>query len=284
MLVRAVSGFAAGIVFTSSSAAIADLVPYQRRGAAMGLLTASIFLAIPIGMPAAVALADAGNWRGIFVVQVATGIASFVSMARALPAGLGRGGAAVSQWRVLREPMIAPALLSVLLYTGAFFAAVQFVGTWLDAGGILPRARQGYLWVGLGLASAAGSAVLGGVADKVGKRRFVLVTTAAMAICFLLLARASGVVGLVALGLPIAVISASRSAALLALISELVEPRMRGTLMGIRAAAVNLGMGAFASVGGLVYEAYGYERFLQVGAAVMAIAYLLVRAFVREVR
>lgn len=282
--VRAATGFAAGVVFTSASAAVADLVPYQRRGAAMGVLTASIFLAIPIGMPVAVACAEAGSWRGVFVLQLATALVAMFAMARALRADARPRSdeAAPPPWVLLGEPMVVPALLSVLLYTGAFFTTVQFVGTWLDETGRLPRASQGWMWVSLGLLSAVGSAGLGRLSDRVGKRNYVLWTTLAVALCLVLLARVDGVQGLVAVGTPIAILSASRSAAMLALMSDIVVPRLRGTLLGVRAAAVNLGMAAFAGVGGEVYERAGYPTLLYAAAGGMIVAWACVRGFVRE--
>jgi predicted MFS family arabinose efflux permease len=138
------------------------------------------------------------------------------------------------------------------------------------------------MWVVLGLASALGSALLGGVADRVGKRGYVLWATAAVAILLLLLGRIGGVGGLVAVGLPLAVLSASRSAALLALLSGLVEPGMRGTLMGVRAAAVNVGTGLFPLIAGYVYAGHGFPTFLKVAALAVASAFFCVRWFVRE--
>ncbi len=247
-------------------------------------MTACFFLAVRFGIPAAVAFAEAGNWRGVFTLQVGAAAVACVFMARALPASLGVGAPATTPWRVLREPMVAPALLSVMLYTGAFFTTVQFVGAWLDESSILPRANQGWLWIGLGLTSAVGSIGLGRVADRVGKLNYVLWTTAIMAICLVLLGRVRGIPALLAVGVPLAAFSASRSAALLALLSEIVEPRMRGTLMGIRAAAVYVGMGVFSSLGGYIYQEYDYHTLLMTGAAAMVAAYVLLRLFVREVR
>src|SRR5690606_9311814 len=130
--VRAVTGLAGGVVFTSASAAAADLVDYGRRGRAMAWITAGMFLAIPVGMPAAVAFANAGAWRGVFWLQIGAAALAALVMAGTLPAALRRGERPAGQWTVLKKPMVVPALASVALYTGAFFSTVQFAGTWLD--------------------------------------------------------------------------------------------------------------------------------------------------------
>src|SRR5262245_59984518 len=48
---RVASGFGGGLIFMSASAAVADLVPYERRGAAMGVFSLGMFLATPLGLP-----------------------------------------------------------------------------------------------------------------------------------------------------------------------------------------------------------------------------------------
>ncbi|MHC5064910.1 MAG: MFS transporter [Planctomycetota bacterium] len=279
---RGLAGLAGGIVFTSASAAMADLVPYERRAAAMGIMTASIFLAVPVGMPLANLCADGGFWRGIYVLQALSALAAMVLMMRFLPSKLGKQEALVSQWSVLRQAMVVPALLSVLLYTGAFFTAVQFAGEWLNETEILPKESQKSMWVILGLASAGGSLLLTRYADRIGKRRFVLLTTAGVGLCLLALGQVESITGLFLVGLPLSLISAPRSGALMALVSQIVEPRMRGTLMGIRAAAVNLGMGAFAGLGGIIYAGQDFTGLLMAAALAVALAFLLVLLCIRE--
>ena len=51
---RVLSGFAVGVAYASASALAANLVPYHRRGKTMGIFTAGMFLAVPIGLPLAI--------------------------------------------------------------------------------------------------------------------------------------------------------------------------------------------------------------------------------------
>lgn len=284
LLARAAAGLAGGVLFTSTSSAMADLVPYERRGAAMGLLTASIFLAVPVGMPLANWLAQQGHWQGIYWLQSVAAVLGVVLMLRSLPKRFGVPRQAGSVLQVLRLPMVVPALLSVALYSGAFFAAVQFAGEWLDDSGILDKQSQGLMWLVLGLATALGSVGLARFSDRMGKRRFVLVCTTGVALCFAGLTVVDSLAGLMLVGIPLTMIAAPRSAALMALLSQLVDERMRGTLMGVRAAAVYVGMGGFAWLGGQLYESQGYGTFLLVCVGALALAWLLVFACLREER
>src|SRR5690606_23288332 len=106
----------------------------------------------------AVLLADAGLWRAVFVLQIAAAALTFVALHRVLPEGLGRGGRKVSPLEVVRARGVAPALVSVVLYNGAFFATMQFLGTWLDESRVLGRSSQVWMWVALGAVAALGGA------------------------------------------------------------------------------------------------------------------------------
>ena len=186
----------------------------------------------------------------------------------------------MTQVEVMRQPHVLPALLSVLFYTGAFFTTVQFAPSWLDESGILPKEQQVLLWLVLGLATAVGALVLPRIADRVGKRNVVLITSAGVAVCLAVLGRVESMLGLWSVGMPLAMLAAARTPALQALMSELVEQRMRGTLMGLRAAAVNIGGFVFAGLGGMVYGDFGFHALALGAAGAIVVSYLLVRWFV----
>ena len=196
-----------------------------------------------------------------------------------LPRDLGRSGQDVNYLQVLAKPMVVPALLAVLVYVGAFFTTIQLIGHWLHEGGILPRENQSGLWVGLGLGSALGSLLLAPLGDRMGKRNFVLITTMAMAATLLLLDRVDSIATLIAVGVPMALISAARTGPLQALMSEIVPADMRGTLMGLRSAAMQLGIGVFGVTGGWLYEDSGFSAVLYMAAVAVMLSYMLIRIF-----
>ncbi|MCA8956568.1 MAG: MFS transporter [Planctomycetes bacterium] len=274
---RALAGFAAGVTYTSASAAVADLVAYERRGAAMGVFTAGMFLAVPVGLPLAGLFARLGHWSHIFVVQAGVGVLAMLAIRMLIPRDLGRSRYSLDNLRMLGTVDVIACLGSVVLYVGAFFTSVQFAGAWLDRSGLLPKKEQGMLWVVLGLCMAVGSLALARLSDRFGKRTWTNLTCVGVAAFLLLLTRVDDLAGLWAVGLPLAIVAAARTGPFQALISELVPTEARGTLMGVRAAAVNLGTGVFPML-----APKDYHDALYVASAAVFVAFLLVLLLVRQ--
>jgi predicted MFS family arabinose efflux permease len=159
---------------------------------------------------------------------------------------------------------------------------VQSVGVWLDATAVLHKPSQAWMWIVLGLVSAAGSATLARLADRVGKRWLVLVTTAVVAACLVALGQVGSLLGLCVVGIPLAACAAARSSAMMALATHVVPAEQRGTLMALRAASVNLGVAAIAKVGGEVHAASDYPSLLWFTAGAVAVSFVLVLLFVHE--
>ena len=282
LVLRAIAGAAVGVGYSSASAVLADVVPYRRRGAAMGLFTAGLFLAIPVGLPAAVAFARTGSWQGVFWLQAGVGVVALATTFWAVPRATGQG-AWVNPLGVLRQPQVVPSLLAVAAYVGVFTAMVQFSGQFLDDRALLPKAEQGPMWIALGLCSALGTVGLARFSDRVGKRNFVLATTMGATLCVVSLTRfLDGLTGFAIVGALLAVVTAARTGPFHALLTELVPREKRGTLMGLRGAVMQLGIGSCGLAAGLIYEGEGFRGLLYFCVAGMVISWGLVRAFVTE--
>jgi predicted MFS family arabinose efflux permease len=281
---RAVAGFAGGVVFTSASAAVADLVPYERRGRAMGAFSAGMFLGLPAGLPLAQLMASLGWWQGIFLVQTLLSLFTLFVFWRVLPADLGGGVRFRENLPRLFKGEILAAMLSVMFYVGAFFTAVNLVGPWLDDAGIISRGRQWLVWLVLGLLTAVGAIWLTRHSDRFGKRRFAMLTTVIVAVGVAGMALASNLWGVLLLGIPIALVSGSRTGPFQAVISEMVSSETRGTLMGIRAFFVNAGTFVFPWLCARLQSGWNvpFEGVLLVAAGGIFLSYLLVQLWVQQ--
>ena len=286
LCLRALSGAAVGLAYAAASALAAEVSPYARRGAAMGRFNAGLFLAIPIGMPLSVWMARSGHWNGIFVVQAVVGALGAYWALRAVPPQA-RSERPAQQWAVLLSRPVVAGLVATMLHVGSFFTSVQLATTWLDRTGMVPKEDQMMLWVGLGGASVLGSALLGRFSDRLGKRTFVLATSALLVGCFGLLAGMAKVPDpwlLLVIGALLAVTAAARTGPLQALVSGLVPDTHLGVLMGVRGAVMQVGVFGFAVSAAPLNAALGFGGVLMLAAACQLLSYLAIQFGVREVR
>jgi EmrB/QacA subfamily drug resistance transporter len=112
---RAAQGIGAGTMLPSGLALLASLFPAERRGAAMGLLSAVWGFASVVGPAVGGTLAQAGHWRWCFWVNLPSGLVAG-ALLLASRAGAGGNGAG-------RAPDVAGAAL-VVLASGALFAGL----------------------------------------------------------------------------------------------------------------------------------------------------------------
>ena len=280
LVMRVLAGFATGLAYATASAVAADIAPYERRGAVMGRFNAGMFLAIPLGLPLAVWLASMGYWSGTFLVQAVVGLlgvaASFRYVPSMPPSISGR------RWPLLKNGGVVAVLVSTMLHVGSFFTVVQMATTWLDDSGLVPKEDQIWMWVGLGALSVLGSALFGRVSDRVGKRPFVLATSAILVICFVVLSRAPSPTVLLIVGCILAMSAAARTGPLQALVSGLVPPDQLGALMGLRGFCMQIGVFMFAMIAAQLTEKLGFEGVLTLAAGCQFLSYLAIRFGVNE--
>lgn len=280
LAIRVLAGFATGLAYATASAAAADMAPYERRGAIMGRFNAGMFLAIPLGLPLAVWLAAEGYWATTFLVQAAIGAIGVVMSLRFVPPL--PPTKAARRWQLLKNGGVVAVLIATMLHVGSFFTVVQMATTWLDSSGIVAKEDQIWVWIGLGLLSVVGSAGFGRISDRVGKRTFVLVTSAILVVCFLALSLAPSPPWLLAIGCLLAIAAAARTGPLQALVSGLVPSEQLGALMGLRGFCMQLGVFLFAMGAAQVAQRLDFQAVLTLATGCQFLSYIAIRIGVRE--
>jgi predicted MFS family arabinose efflux permease len=283
LALRTISGLAVGVAYATASALVAEVSPYARRGSAMGWFAAGLFLAIPIGMPLSVVCARAGHWPAIFAVQAAFGALGWWGAFRAVPPS-SRPEAPGGALSVLGDRAVVATLVATMLHVGSFFTTVQLATTWLDETGRVAKEDQVFLWVGLGLLSVLGSMVFGRLSDRVGKRAFVLATSAVLVACFAVLARQPGLHVLAVVASVLAVTASARTGPLQALLSGFVPAERFGAVMGLRGCAMQVGVVAFALAAQPASREFGFRGVLMLGAGCQLLSYAAIRFWAREPR
>jgi predicted MFS family arabinose efflux permease len=287
-LLRCLSGMATGALVPSMTSFAADSFRYEQRGRAMGILSMPYFVAAIVGIPLAAVVASTWGWRPIFLTlsAAALGCAALVYRiltdpstqveAVAIPQRLELERIQMVWKRILKNRETSSILLASMLSSSAIVGFITYLGSHLVADRHLSVKQVGFVYLFCGVASLLGAPLSGILSDKWAKQPILILSGVVLALCFLVIPALPwnfwlfGALGLAGLAI------AFRIAPFLAITTELVLPEERGTVLALRVALSQLGIGLTTY---LASHAFLYKGFRLVGLLV-AVELLLSSAFV----
>jgi predicted MFS family arabinose efflux permease len=289
MLARALTGLAAGTLSTCSITFAADWFPYNVRGRAIGLISAAYFAAPILGVPIAAQIADRFGWRDAFLFFAGLAVVTAVATLR-LPRERLNPQPSTEKLRIAAEAYrsfltrrdTAAALVIAFLVSGGLVGFLTYIGAWLNSSFGLPTRTIGWVFM-LGGIVAVGSAPLGGIlSDRWGKRGVSIASNIllAVAVAFVpLVPWGLGLLGVFALA---SLGAAFRQGPLTALMTEMVPQAQRGSFIAMRNISSQMGIGATAYVGGLLFQRSGYGAVTSLCAVMTAVVVILLATHIVE--
>jgi predicted MFS family arabinose efflux permease len=289
MLARALTGLAAGTLSTCSITFAADRFAYNVRGRAIGLISSAYFAAPILGVPIAAQIADHFGWRRAFLffgglAVVTTLVTLRLPRERLNPQPstekLRRAARAFRSFLTRRDT--AAALVIAFLVSGGLVGFLTYIGQWLNTRFGLPTRTIGWVFM-LGGIVAVGSAPLGGIlSDRWGKRVVSIASNIllAVAVAFVpFLPWGLGLLGVFALA---SLGAAFRQGPLTALMTEMVPAAQRGSFIALRNISSQMGIGATAYLGGLLFQRSGYAAVTSLCAVMTALVVVLLATHIVE--
>lgn len=260
MLARVAAGMFGGVLSALSQTIVADVVPFERRGRAMGIVMSSFSVSTVAGVPLGLFLASHLGWQAPFIGIA--GLSALLALGAALTMPALNHHLFVkdrpSIWRgigmVLAEPNHQRAFVfsALLMFTG--FTVLPYMTIYMQANvGLLP-AQIPYLYLCGGLATLFTARLFGRLADRLGKVRTF--TVLALAVIVPMLATTLmpqwplWAVLIASTGLFI--FMSGRMIPGMALVTGAANPALRGTFMALNAAVQSAAMGLASFVGGLI--------------------------------
>jgi predicted MFS family arabinose efflux permease len=275
-LARVAAGAGAGVISALSIAAIADAVPYERRGRSMGWV-ATAYTAAPIfGVPLAAWVAGAFGWRVNYAAFAASGVFFGLAVQAWLRAESRPTGHEVRSRLYLSffaSRSTALGALSAFFITGGVTGFLLFLGAYLQKDRGLTLSQVGLVFLLSGAASLAGAFGAGRLSDRVGKSRVALAGCLSLAAVLAAVPHLRGPALYLALAL-IGVSVAARLAPLQSIVTELVPPDSRGAYVALRN-TLSQGGNAAAAVGGAALYELGFAYVCYMAAAFSVAAFVL---------
>jgi predicted MFS family arabinose efflux permease len=180
MLARILAGMCGGPATSLSLSIIADVIPAERRGRAMGAVMGAFSAASVFGVPLGLELARHGGWRlpffsvaGLGLLVVTLAVARMPSLRlhlerRAALARLGGLPRPLSLGGLLHRPVLLLALAATSSTMLAVFMTIPNLSAYLQFNLGYPRARLGLLYLAGGFISFFSMRVAGKLVDRAG--------------------------------------------------------------------------------------------------------------------
>ncbi|QDA59376.1 MFS transporter [Hymenobacter jejuensis] len=282
LLLRLLHGFSTGFKPTGTAAFVADIIPLERRGEAMGLLGVAGSLGMAAGPAVGSLITDHFSLNTMFYCSSGAALLSLAvqgTMTETLPLPQRER----FSWRLLRlqwneilEPQVlAPSLVTLL----CMFSYGSILTVVPDHSELLRLGNKGLFFSFFTIASLVVRLVAGRASDRYGRVPVLRVSTAILVVALVTLALAqSGVVFLVAAVL-FGLGSGLNSPTLYAWTIDLSEETRRGRAVATMYIALEAGIGIGALAAGWLYgnvpAHLSYVYGLSAAFALMALLYLL---------
>jgi len=253
---RCVAGLFGGIVGAVILSIVGDVIPMERRGAAMGVVMSAFSVSQIIGVPIGLSLADAYNWHVPFFVLAGLSALILAATAYVTPPLRGHLEHATDEhpvartWAIMTHPDHLRAFLFMAILTCAGFMIFPYIPDFLEMNAGLAPNQLKWLYLCGGLCTVFSMNLVGKWSDRSGKLKVFTITSLATAVPILL------ITNLPKVPLPLMMVSftllmvcmSARFVPAMAMMTGAVSARDRGGFMSINSAVQQLSMALASDV------------------------------------
>lgn len=264
LVARALAGAFGGVLGAMVQTMVADIIPFERRGKALGTVMASFSIATVAGVPLGLFLAnrlDFLGWRApfFFIVLLSAGVLlmglkSLPSMTAHLQPQATRAGMLTAILAVAKDRRHAQAFLFISLLMLAGFSVIPYIALYMTTNVAQPESFLTVVYLCGGAATFFSAQLIGRMADQYGKPvmfrwlcwlSFVplLITTHMTPVPWWLVLINSTL---------FFVLVSGRFIPAMAMVSAVPAPQIRGTFMSLMASVQMLASGLATFIAGLI--------------------------------
>lgn len=262
LLARVGAGFFGGVLTALSQTIVADLIPFERRGKAMGVVMTAFSVSSVLGVPFSLTLAVHTNWHmPFFALAALSGVLVFQAQ-RALPAMTGHlrkgeanaGGPLDAIGQVLSRPVSWLGFGFTFFLIFASFVIIPYITLFTQTNAGVPAELIPLVYFLGGGATLLTAPLLGRLSDKWGKWPTLKMVALGASFPMLLMTQVDHfpLPVLFVVSTAFFILVSGRMIPGMALISSAVEPSVRGTFMTLNSSVQSAAMGLSALVGGMI--------------------------------
>jgi predicted MFS family arabinose efflux permease len=257
---RAVAGAFGGVTGALVLSIVGDVIPEERRGAAMGLVMSSFSVASIAGLPLGLVLANAYSWHAPFFaisgycLPILLAVVVFVPSLRGhLQHGRGEHPAA-RMWAVLIEPNHQMAFVFMASLTCAGLTVFTEMPNYMVANVGMTEKQLPLLYLGGGLCTVFSMNWIGRWADRAGKLRVFTIMSLTASVPIVVVTNLPRAPLAVALGAStlLMICMSGRFVPAMAMMTATVESRYRGGFMSVNSSVQQFSCGVAAWLSGVI--------------------------------
>jgi predicted MFS family arabinose efflux permease len=171
---RILAGLFGGPATSIALSIIADVIPAERRGRAMGTVMGAFSIASVVGVPLGLEMATRWGWRSPFFAVAALGLVVLAGTAMRLPSMRGhldRTEAKPPLADLFRRPLVLMAYATTAVLMIASFIVIPNIAAYVQGNLGYPRTGMGFLYLVGGLVSLVATPLAGRLVDRFGSLR-----------------------------------------------------------------------------------------------------------------
>lgn len=288
MVARVAAGMFGGVLSALSQTIVADVVPFERRGRAMGIVMSSFSVSTVAGVPLGLFLASHWSWQtpfiGIALLSAVLALGAALTLPQLNHHLLVKDRPSI--WRGIGMVLVEPnhqrafAFSALLMFTG--FTILPYLTIYMQTNVGVQETQIPYLYLCGGVATLFTARLFGRLADRLGKVRTF--TMLALAVIVPMLATTLmphwPLWGVLVVSTLLFICMSGRMIPGMALVTGAANPALRGTFMALNASVQSAAMGLASFLGGLIIsrdaaglvQHYWVSGLLGAGASLAAIA------------
>jgi len=283
-LLRLLHGFSTGFQPTGTSAYVADLIPFHRRGEAMGLLGLFTSLGFAVGpalgayiaqLISVVAMFYVSSAAALLSVLVLVGMKETLSKTQPFHSSLLK----INKYDVFESKVVSPSF--VMMLTGFSFGMILTIIP--DFSDFLGISNRGVFFTAFTIASISVRVLAGKASDRFGRINVLKVSTLALAGSMYLIGASNSFYSFIGAAVLFGLASGINAPAIFAWTIDLSSEAHRGRGMATMFIALEIGIGSGALISGWLYnnnpEMFGYTFWLGSVLAFVAFLYVVLGRF-----
>jgi predicted MFS family arabinose efflux permease len=261
LIARIIAGAFGGILNANVLSLVSDLIPFKRRGAAMGVVMSAFSIASILGVPAGLYIANAFDWHAAFYFICALGIIFWILSIAILPSVPPKNETRsfhenlrnFSSIMIQKDYLQSFALTSVLGF--GIFMIIPFISPYMVRNVGLTEAQLPLIYLVGGMFTIVSARIIGKLCDRMGSfHMFRIVAMISIIPIFLLTNLPPGIPLVAALAVTtlFTMTGSGRFIPAMTLVSAVVKPHERGTFMSLENASRQIFSGIASQLGGLL--------------------------------